>query len=64
VFPEHCGYELEERDDVDRADLGARRFAPEEEVEEFEAYGVALDVKAVINTISIKSIMLLMVVLK
>jgi len=36
--------EVEEGDDVQGAGLGSRGFADEEEVEELEAYGVALEV--------------------
>ena len=44
MFPEDGGDELEEGDDVEGTGLGARGFAVEEEVEELEANGVALDV--------------------
>lgn len=42
--PEGCGDELEEGDYVEGAEGGAGRLAVEEEVEEAEAYWVALDV--------------------
>ena len=45
MSPEDGGDELQEGNDVEGADLGARRLAVEEEVEELEANGVALDVK-------------------
>lgn len=38
--------EVQQRDDGERAGLGARRFAGQEEVEELEADGVALEVEA------------------
>lgn len=44
VEPERCGDELEEGDDVQRASLSARGFAVEEQVEEFEAYWMTLNV--------------------
>jgi len=44
VFPENGGDELEKCDDVKGSGLRARGFAVEEEIEEFEAYGVALDI--------------------
>lgn len=44
MFPENSGDELEEGDNVEGTGLGARGFAVEEEIEEFEAYGVTLDV--------------------
>lgn len=44
MAPEGCGYELQEGDYVEGTGLGAGGFAVEEEIEEFEAYGVALDV--------------------
>ena len=44
VFPE-CGVDkLQEGDDVEGSELGAWRFAEEEEVEEFETYWVALSI--------------------
>jgi hypothetical protein len=45
VPPEDRRDELQEGDDVQRPDLGARRLAVEEEVEELDADGVALDVE-------------------
>lgn len=42
--PEDCSDELEEGDDVEGSGLRARGLAVEEEVEEFEAYGVALNI--------------------
>lgn len=45
VLPDVLLDEVEEGDDGRGAELGAGRFAVEEEVEEFEAYGVALDVE-------------------
>lgn len=47
MTPENGGYELEEGDDVKGTGLCAWRFAVEEEIEEFEADGVALDVQSV-----------------
>lgn len=44
MAPESRGYELEEGDDVEGAELGAGWLAVQEEVEEFEADGVALDI--------------------
>jgi len=44
VFPEDCGNELQERDNVEGAELRAWLFAVEEEVEELEADGMALGV--------------------
>jgi hypothetical protein len=44
VCPEVDLDEVEEGDDVQRAGLGAWWFADEEEVEEFQAYGVTLNV--------------------
>lgn len=44
MAPEGCGDELEEGDDMERAEGGAGRFAIEEEVEEAEAYWVALNI--------------------
>lgn len=46
MAPKDSGDELQEGDDVERADLGARGFAVEEEVEELEADRVALDVQS------------------
>lgn len=43
--PQDRGDELEQRDDVEGPHLGARGLTVEEEVEELEAYGVALDVE-------------------
>jgi hypothetical protein len=45
VAPEDGGDELQEGDDVEGADLGACGLAVEEEVEELQADGVALDVE-------------------
>ena len=44
MLPEDLRDELQEGDYVQRTGLGARGLAEEEEVEELEAYGVALDV--------------------
>lgn len=44
MSPEDCGDELEEGNDVEGSCLSARGLAVEEEVEELEAYGVALNV--------------------
>ena len=44
MSPEDGGDELEEGDDVERSCLRARRRAVEEQVEELETYGMALDV--------------------
>lgn len=46
VLPDVLLYEVEERDDVAGADLGARGFAIEEEVEELETDGVTLNIEA------------------
>jgi hypothetical protein len=45
VAPEDRGDELEEGYYVEGPDLGPGGFAIEEEIEELEAYGVALDVE-------------------
>ncbi len=42
--PEDCGDELEEGDDVEGSVLGARRLAVKEEVQQLQAYWMALDV--------------------
>lgn len=42
--PEDSGDELEEGDDVEGAGLGSWGLAVQEEVEELEPYGVALDI--------------------
>lgn len=42
--PEHCGDELQEGDYVQGPGLCACRLAEEEEIEELEANGVALNV--------------------
>lgn len=47
MFPQYRGDELEEGDDVERAGLRAGWFAVEEEVEKFEADGVALYIESV-----------------
>lgn len=44
MSPENGGYELQEGDDVEGSGLGSGGLAVEEEVEEFEAYWVALNV--------------------
>jgi hypothetical protein len=44
VSPEDCGDELEEGDDIKGSCLRARRLAVEEQVEELETYGMALEV--------------------
>ncbi len=46
MAPEGGGDELQEGDDVERAGLGARRLAVEEEVKEGEADWVALGVES------------------
>jgi len=42
--PQDGSYKLEKCNYVEGSDLGSGRFAVEEEVEEFEAYRMALDV--------------------
>jgi hypothetical protein len=44
VPPEDCGDELEQGDDVEGSGLRAGGLAVEEEVEQLEAYGMALDI--------------------
>ena len=42
MFPEGCVDELEESDYVKGPELGPRGFAKEEEVKEFQTYGMTL----------------------
>lgn len=39
---------MQQGDDVPRAELGPGRLTVEEEIEEFEAYGVSLEVESVL----------------
>jgi hypothetical protein len=44
VSPEDCGDELKEGDDVEGSCLRAWGLAVEEQIEELQTYGMALDV--------------------
>lgn len=56
VFPHDVDDEVEQGDDVEGAELGSWRFAPDEYVEEFQSDGMALDIESkVIMSICLRS---------